>query len=77
MTMNRISDDELNQVNGGTNVGMEDDNSTKKDDILCPICGAEVKTFSGTRMTCKKGHTFSETDLKIYSGGKTSGSGLC
>ncbi len=77
MAMNKISDDELNLVNGGTNVGMGNDD--KLEDIKCPKCGGTVKgkSFLGGRMTCVNGHTFNEADLNLktkdYSGGSLSG----
>lgn len=72
MAMNKLTDDDLNLVNGGTNVDMESNNDKKE--IKCPICGSPAKKniFSGGRLVCSEGHRFSETDLvsKDYSGGK-------
>lgn len=63
--MNKLSDNELEMVSGGT--GTNNDEPPKNKGITCPKCGnnnsKDFNFHSGGRVTCMLcGHTFNETD---------------
>ena len=84
MMTNKLSDDALEQVNGGLSIlsGSNDDYTDVVVKVgTCPKCGdgVEIIHHSGTRCTCKAcGHNFQESDVdkktaKIMSGDIISG----
>ena len=83
MAINKISDDELDQVNGGIDLTRSGGDKADIYDtqVYCPQCKqvVEAKRASGDQYICKKHHKISaaDTNSKLMSGGSLSTETWC